>query len=270
MNIIILYFSQTGNTRTIAEAMSAEFQKCGHHAISLPITKGTETNFTKYDLIGFGTPTFESHAPTPMKEFLKSLPNLSGKSTFLFATGGGAFGSVISDMAKIVEKKDASIIDSFLSLGEMYHPAPCIVGKSGGHPNREDRESAKEFVSDINKRLSFPSKVEYNGLKPKKGFYTLVGKIASSEHLIRFLEPKPKLDKAKCKQCKKCLKGCPMGNIEMKLYPKIGKECIRCYRCLTSCSSEAYSVNWFLGNMVVFSLWNRHFMKLFGEYKGEE
>ncbi len=268
MQITIFYFSQTGNTLKVAKAMAEEFENRGHVANCVSIKDYKESTSVNSDLIGIGTPTFESHAPVSVKEFIKRLPQLNKKPFFLFATGGGAAGNVLSDLSRLVRKRGSQIIGTFFSLGEVSHPAPCINGKAKGHPNREELQSSKQFASSLLKQISSKSGTVIGGIKPKKGFYNLVGAISSSEQLIRLLVPKPKCNGSKCTECKICISNCPVGCIEMSPKPKIGKSCIRCYRCLGVCPNEALSVNWWYGNLVVTSLWNRHFMKLFGEYDG--
>jgi flavodoxin/ferredoxin len=266
MKVSILYFSQTGNTRTVAETIAEEFKSAGYTVRCCTIAEANREDFTGSDLVGVGSPVFESHAPASVKNFLKTIPELSGRRSFVFATGGGAAGNVLSDMTALLKKKGSPVIGSFLALGEVHHPAPCIAGKSPGRPDSEDLNNAKCFALTLIKRMSFDATSPYSGLTPKKGFYNAVGAITSSEALIRLLEPKPKLASERCRQCRLCARECPMGNIAMAPYPVIGKKCIRCYRCMNVCKQKSFSVNWWLGNVVVFIFWNRFFMRWFGEY----
>jgi len=266
MEVTIAYFSQTGNTRKVAEAMAEEFKKAGHNTTCLSIKEAKPDYFTNSDIIGIGSPTFESHAPTPIKDFIKSLPTLSNKRSFVFATCGGASGNTLPDLSRILRSKGAEVIDNFLAIGEVRHPAPCILGKSKNRPNAEDLNNAKRFASTISLRIGSTSGVKNAGRKPKSGFYNLVGAITSSEKLIRLLEPKPKLNRTTCRKCRQCAQNCPMNNIEMAPHPVHGGKCIRCYRCLNICKNKSYSVNWWFGNLVIFALWNKYFMKWFGEH----
>jgi flavodoxin/ferredoxin len=266
MKIAIVYFSQTGNTRKVAEAIAEEFEQAGHDTACFSIKDAASENLKKFDLIGLGTPTFESHAPTPVKDYIQSLPMLSGRRSFVFATCGGASGNVLFDIAKRLKGKGSEVIGELLVIGEVHHPAPCIVGKSPGRPNLEDLNNAKRFASAMIQGMGSPHERGFNGLKSKKGFYNLIGWIASSDRLVRFLEPKPKLQQSNCNQCQLCVRECPMDNISMIPYPVLGSKCIRCYRCLNVCENKALSANWRIGNAVVFTLWNEKFMQWFGEY----
>lgn len=270
MKIAIIYFSQTGNTLKIAKAITEEFQKHNNDVICSSIRASTNKLIIDSDIIGIGSPTFECHAPTPVKNFIKSLPNLSGKHSFVFATSAGAAGNILSDMKILLTQKNSVVLNSFLSPGEMYHPAPCIKGKSKGHPNIHDLNNAKNFVSTILNQIKNQSNQKSIGLQPKLGFYNIVGKITNFDSLIRILVPKPKCDHNKCINCNKCIHECPMNTIAKKSKRIIGNKCIRCYHCISACPQKSFAVNWRFGNLVILLFWNKYFMTWFGEYKKEK
>ncbi len=268
MNITLIYFSQTGNTRKISNAMAQTFTNAGHNVTNRDMRKMKAEDLLSSDLIGIGSPTFEAHAPTPVKEFIKSLTQLENKRAFVFATGCGAAGNVLSDLTKLLKKRGANVIGDFFSLGEISHPAPCLIGKTPNRPNKEDLNSATNFALTISEHLN-NKKINRKDLKAKikKGFYNIVGSIAGSDWVIQTLVPKPKNIKEKCKQCNLCVKECPIDNIKLNPYPILNNKCIRCYRCLNVCPSKAFNVNWTLGNIIISALWNETFLKKFGEYE---
>lgn len=270
MKINLVCFSQTGNTKKIAIAMSDSFIQAGHDARTIDINEATDADLSSCDVLGIGTPTFESHAPTSVKHFLKSIKvDLTGKKIFLFATGGGASGNVLSDMARILKKKQATLLKGFFSLGEMHHPAPCILGKSPNRPNEADLANAKKFALSMLDCVSSDSKESMpKSLRQRYGFYNLVGLIGTFDSVIRLLVPKPKHDNTKCSKCGLCSKKCPMQDIAMNPYPQLNSKCIRCYHCQNICPNQAFTSSWVFGNLVVLSLWNTVLMKTFGEYEG--
>ncbi len=268
MKITLYYFSQTGNTRKITKALATEFERLGHDVNQISIESREEQSCTESDLVGFGIPTFESHAPVPMKKFIAKLPGLSSKPSFLFATGGGAGGNVLLDLSRLLVKRGSTVVGTHFTLGEVHHPAACINGKSKGHPNKEDLKNAKKFASSVIRQIERKSKNAVHGVVPKRGFYNVIGAISSSEQVIRLLVPQPKCDSSNCSQCKVCSSHCPMDAITMSPTPVVGSSCIRCYRCTSVCATGALTANWWYGNLVVAALWNRHFMKWFGEYDG--
>lgn len=60
MNVTVLYFSQTGNTRRIAKAMVEVFGEAGMTARMVALKKATPDDIITADLIGVGTPCFSS------------------------------------------------------------------------------------------------------------------------------------------------------------------------------------------------------------------
>jgi MinD superfamily P-loop ATPase len=57
----------------------------------------------------------------------------------------------------------------------------------------------------------------------------------------RLYVPRPEIDAVRCKACRKCERGCPMGAITMMgKVPQIDRtKCIRCYCCHEMCTDSA-------------------------------
>jgi len=100
MNACILYFSQTGNTRKFAEAIS--------DSLKIPavfdLTATEPSVVDDFDVVILGTPV---HGFNPAREalsFVKSLPEGNGKRTVLFCTyilwKGRTFGKLKKELKK--------------------------------------------------------------------------------------------------------------------------------------------------------------------------
>ncbi len=63
---------------------------------------------------------------------------------------------------------------------------------------------------------------------------------------------------------------CPTHNIALALEPVLGRECIRCYRCLTGYPQQAFDADWTLGNLAVLAFYNTTFERWFGDLKPGE
>jgi len=105
--------------------------------------------------------------------------------------------------------------------------------------------------------------------KPKRGFYDFVA-LVSTDGFLRFTLPEPRLDPARCNQCKRCAHECPMHNIKLQPHPTLGDACIRCYRCLTDCPQGAFGADWRLGNLAIWAFYNKAFERWFGDLKPGE
>lgn len=124
MNITLIFFSQTGNTRRVARSMAEAFQQSGHQVRMLPLKKADPEDILSTDLLGIGSACYSSQAPTPIKNFLQGLPPLPKLPAFIFATCGGSPGRVLYDLASLLRKKDAVVMGGFVTRGTVYHPVP--------------------------------------------------------------------------------------------------------------------------------------------------
>ena len=274
MDVSLIYFSQTGNTRRIAQTMAEVFREAGHATRSFSLKKASARHAVEADLLGIGTACFSSQAPTPIKAFLQSLPDLNHKPAFVFATAGGAPGRVLYDLTRLLQSKGADVLGGFLSRGELHHPAPCLRGRMPDRPDAEDLAQARRFASAVCEQVATNRTAPLAYSRPdtfrqNKGFYELVASI-STDRFLRTMLPEPKLDPARCNQCQWCVYECPMHNISLQPYPTLGDECIRCYRCLTGCPQQAFSVNWTFANLAIWSFYNTTFERWFGDLQPGE
>ena len=275
MNITLVYFSQTGNTRKVTEAMADAFRQAGHTVEVIPLKKASSQNVTSADLFGIAGPCFASQAPTPVKKFLSSLPMLNGKQSFVVATSGGGPGRVLYDMTYLLRSRGAFVVGGFLARGEVHHPAKCIDGRFPGRPNAKDLAEAAQFATAIAEHISAGYTGTLTGsrrdaLRAGRGFYDIMG-LTSSDSLMRLLMPEPKLDQSQCNQCEACAEECPVDNITLQPYPVLANQCIRCYRCYMICPEKAFKMNVGLVNLVTKSLYSVTFERWLGDVKpGEE
>jgi len=269
MNVVLIYFSQTGNTRRVAEKMAEVFREAGHITQTVSLKKASPQDAVASDLLGIGTACFSSQAPTPVKTFLKSLPPLDKRRAFVFATSGGAPGRVLYDLTRLLQSKGVDVVGGFITRGELHHPAPCLHGRMPNRPNAEDFAQVQHFAKALIEHVSVgrPGPVAESRpdtLKPRGGFYDLVALI-STDSFLRLMLPEPKPDPERCTQCQWCIHECPMNNITLRPYPILGKQCIRCYRCLTGCPQQAFDANWTLGNLASLTFYNTTFERWFGD-----
>ncbi len=277
MDVLLIYFSQTGNTRKVAKAMAGGLREAGHAAWTVPLTgvKGAvPRDVLQCDLLGVGTPCFASQAPTPVKKFLRALPPLDGRRAFVFATSGGAPGRVLYDLTSLLRGKGADVVGGFLTHGTTYHPAPCLNGRMPGRPNKVDLDSARRFAVAVGEhvlagRTGPVAESRVDAFRPGWGFYDLVA-MMSKDPMVRLVLPAPRLDEAKCDRCGWCIFECPMGNILLQPYPVIGRQCIRCYRCLTGCPQKAFDADWRFGNLPILAFYNPVFERWFGDLQPGE
>jgi ferredoxin/flavodoxin len=271
MHVVLIFFSQTGNTRKVASVLASTFRDQGHTARVISLNRAVPEDVTQGDLLGVGTPCFTSQAPTPVKAFLRSLPLLDKMKSFVFATSSGAPGRVLYDLTSLLRRKGADVLGGFITRGHVSHPAPHMVGQFPGRPNEEDLSHARflakaltEHVSQNRKGPLLESRPE--ALKLGLGFYEFMGR-AISDKVLRFMMPEPKPDLEKCDQCRWCVLECPMDNITLEKVPILGDRCIRCYHCLNGCPRNALDADWRFADPFLAFLYNATFMRWFGDLK---
>jgi flavodoxin len=148
MKNLVVYYSKTGNTETIAKEISKvvnsdikkiELKKeigfTGAAFSALFGLKGKiksmDFNSMDYDNIFIGTPVWAGKTSTPINTFL-SETNLTGRNVFVFITQSDnkTPNSVYESIAARVEAKGGKVIESFFVQTDMKNPIMPDKAKS--------------------------------------------------------------------------------------------------------------------------------------------
>jgi flavodoxin len=156
MNILVAYYSETGNTRKVAEVVFSGIRHT--QKILLPIDQVDDPG--KYDLIFCGFPVQHHSVPVKMAHFLQSIP--PGKKLVLFATHGSLRGgekAISAFYAALSLTGGQTILGTFGCRGQvkfemlnkwMEQPqerAWAMEAQSAnGHPDAADLEDAISFA----------------------------------------------------------------------------------------------------------------------------
>ena len=106
MNMCVVYFSRTGSTKRLAQAI-ADMAK----APIFDLTSTPPSDLANFDLIILGTPVEGSSPAKETAAFIESMPKVDGKKLILFCTYR-AFGNerTMKKMEKELEKKGYTTI----------------------------------------------------------------------------------------------------------------------------------------------------------------
>ncbi|MHA1646588.1 MAG: flavodoxin family protein [Promethearchaeota archaeon] len=74
MKILVTYYSQTGNTKRVGEAIH-KFVEQNHNSTFMPIKEVSSEILNNYDLLFVGAPCHNSTLAEPILKFLNSLPD---------------------------------------------------------------------------------------------------------------------------------------------------------------------------------------------------
>jgi len=127
MKPCVLYFSRTGNTKRMAEAISEATK-----APAFDMTSSEPSVVEDFDLLIVGTPVEGFRPAKETVAFLERLPKTEGKKTILFCTHALWKGSTFKVLEKELSSKGYDVILS--------------VSKKGAKPDRQ-----ADFSDSINK-----------------------------------------------------------------------------------------------------------------------
>ncbi len=129
MNAAVVYFSRTGNTKRLAEAI-ADTAK----APLFELSQAEPAKISAYDLLIFGTPVEGASPAKEARTYLESLPTATGKKAIIFCTWK-LFGN--ERTMKAIEKE----------LSAKGYETVLKVSKKGMKPGQE--EDLSKVTSEV-------------------------------------------------------------------------------------------------------------------------
>lgn len=239
MKTIVIYFSQTGSTQKIAEAIHKGITAAGFQCDIARMKDVSPEKLVKYDLIGLGSPVFSYREPLNVNLFVKRMPSLKGKHCFMFCTHGTVLGAYFNSLGGVLAKKGLAIVgfqDWFGSVPMQPVPSPYYTD---GHPDDVELQEAADFGKEMALRSQRIARGETN-LIPKLA-------LAKERPFAKPFQADMKLNRAKClyPKCKICIENCPMGSIDLSVDPPVLKKgCIECWFCEKICPQGALECDW--------------------------
>ena len=169
MKVLVTYFSQSGNTEKIANAIWEEASQANEADLKKLEDVGSE-DFAGYDFIFIGSPLHSANLAVPVKEFLTSIKAVSGQKMAGVITH---FAPVYpdQDMEGFTEPIKAACKEKGIeykgcfdcqgALTESLHETvqkklslndeqwADMVKQMTGHPNKEDEANAKAYAKEV-------------------------------------------------------------------------------------------------------------------------
>jgi flavodoxin/ferredoxin len=260
MKSIIVYYSQTGNTKQIAEAiysgMSQVVKKCDIVALG----KIDAQNLVNYDLIGLGSPVISFQEPDIITDFIKDMPTMKDKYGFVFCTHGTCPGSYISRVVVALRRKGMVITGWNDWFGSLFIPIMIKPYYTDGHPDVIDLKEARNFGREIVARSRkiasgrsrliprLPRKEKYDRIYGTPSLPQDQSDDFNNAREILFkLKPKVNIDKCRYPKCNICMENCPTQSINMARAPLISYQtCGPCmlWLCEQLCPTGAMEIDW--------------------------
>jgi flavodoxin/ferredoxin len=248
MRVCIIYFSQTGNTRKIAQNIEKGIFETGAQCRLVRFEDFSIETLQSFEMIGIGCPVFYYQEPLHIRLWLQSLPDLMGQHWFVFCTHGNILGNFFPSMAELLRSKGAMIVGYFHSYAGIRVPYLPSPGFTEGHPDATDLARAIEF----GRQMVYLSQ-EINGIDSSK--IPASRPVSSSEWVAEaarfspdFLPktmPQLQWNEEICTGCGTCEDECPVGGIDLEATPpSLQSPCISCWNCVSRCSALAITADW--------------------------
>ena len=172
---LVLYWSGTGNTRSVAEAIHATLESHGIEARLAKITEDLEIDAFAPNLVFLGAPVYGNLGPRPVMRFLERLrdgspvlaaaPEQPGHYAVVFCTYGGGHTGVdeavpfLKYMGQVFAHHGVRVVEEWPVAGEFkgvkdpHYNASGRLGSVVGRPDQRDLDEVSGRVAGLLRRL---------------------------------------------------------------------------------------------------------------------
>lgn len=255
MKTLIVYYSQTGNTRTIARAVQRGVAEAGGECELATVKDVAPSDLAGYDLVGLGTPVWNGGEPPNVTRWLNALPDQGGRHAFSFNTHGVMPELYFPHMVRRLNALGFTVVGTKDWYGNCIiqtFPSPYFTG---GHPDDVDVAEAERFGRETAERSLRIAGGETD-LVPAVPDQVLTPQLLA---LVQFYRSghnahgRLTYDAGKCNypRCTLCVDNCLMEYIDFSVEPRRygseGDACdmwMGCTHCENICPTGAISGDW--------------------------
>ena len=241
-NIYAVYFSPTGGTQKIAEALSNDLSQLLHipfQKIDFTILANRQIryDFDSNSLVILAIPVYAGRIPNKLLPDLEKCLNGSGKTTIIPISvyGNRNYDEALREMLILTEKNGFIPIGAAAMISQ--HAFSSLIAKD--RPDSSDFEALKDFSNKMTEKILNNQEITaitYDHDTPIGPYYTPL----KADHTpARFLKAKPVTEIDKCNNCGICVRKCPMGSISADDVTEISGICIKCQACVRFCPTHA-------------------------------
>ena len=260
MKSIVIYYTWTGNTKQITEAIHSGMKEISDECDIARLEEVDIRELRNYELIGLGSFVQSYQEPAVVTDFINAMPDLKGKYAFTFCTHGVCAGGYIAKVIAALRRKGLTVTGWNDWYGSGFIPFVPKPYYTDGHPDEVDLKEAKDFGREImerSQRISqgetqlipeLPEKEEYDkiyGVPPlPQDTPEVIGKLMAE---MGKLKPRVNIEKCKYPKCSICMDNCPTHSIILSKTPQITYEtCGPCllWLCEQLCPTGAIEVDW--------------------------
>lgn len=131
----VIYYSLTGNTRKVAQAIATELGVAAESA-------KTKDGLAEGSLVFLGAGLYGPLRGWGLKQFIDR-NDFQGRKVALFGTSGEGKGKELAALEELVEAKGAEVVGRFFCSGQFLF----LINHS--HPTSEDLRDATRFAREV-------------------------------------------------------------------------------------------------------------------------
>ena len=173
MKILVTYYSGTGNTEKIANAIKESIE--GHEVDLLPVKKVDPDILSSYELVFLGSGTYAFNVNRKITSLVKKAPHLPPKFAYFYTHESlTPWPKAFNSINHLILKQNCEVLGEFDCCGENLVPKAqeqreamysrlspeerkeaeeIYIKYVKGHPNKEDLENAKKFAQSVIEKL---------------------------------------------------------------------------------------------------------------------
>lgn len=152
--VLVVYYSRTGNTQTMAELIAENLKKNGNEVTLKKVEDASPDDFKAVDGIIIGSPTYYGSMAGEIKLLLDESVGLHGR---LDGKAGAAFSTAANiaggNETTILNILSAMLIHGFIIQGDPQgsHYGPVAIGSPDARAKKECQRLADRFTSLLSK-----------------------------------------------------------------------------------------------------------------------
>ncbi|MBI5442911.1 MAG: hypothetical protein HY900_17060 [Deltaproteobacteria bacterium] len=238
MNVLVIYFSQSGGTKKIARAIHAGLRPLVDRCTLKSLPQVQPRELLEYDVIALGSAVWGG-VPLHVKRFVQAWPPLRGRHAFTFSTHGAKPERFFPTMIRLLNRKGLTVLGARDWYGSVHHPLLPKPYLTDGHPDEIDLREAADFGREM-------AGVSGRVAAGEKGLIPAIPPMPPPRTLKRPMTRK-KLDPSKCRypECTLCVDHCRLQVIDLSTSPpSFPEKCPPCYFCELICPTGAIEADY--------------------------
>lgn len=241
MRCAVVYFSQTGNTETMARAIARGVEAAGAECDVLRLMDTDPAGMGVYDLVGIGSMVIGAE-PANVSAFIEGLQGVDGKHCFVFYTHGAMPFFYLPSVWPKLMGRGLTVVGakSWYASAWMSHcPKPYFTD---GHPDGIDIEEGVAYGREMVETSLALSAGESRPLPEPPPLHEIPFPPFTPPEFVGVFPQKVRYHQELCRypKCTLCIDNCPVRGIDLAASPpKVADPCLDCEFCTKVCPTGA-------------------------------